>query len=620
MNPGAEWLEPDGAGGFASATASGERTRRYHAVLLVADDAAYRPRRPRQRHRSLGRHAGRAHLPEQSNATSPTSSIPTAPPTSTGFAHHPWPTWRFRLPDGARDRAGDRLPAARRDLARAGASRGDGPLPPVRPPAPISGRDYHALHHENPAFDFTRDDRARRVTWRPYPGLPADRRRRQRRVRPRSPTGTAASSTARSARAGSTAWRTSPRPASSRWDLPPAPACNSARPRHGADAPGDARRPARRKPAARAPSRLHRAADAYIVRRGAGKTVIAGYPWFTDWGRDTFIALRGLCLATGRLDDAARDPARMGRHRVEGMLPNRFPDAGEAPEYNAVDASLWFVDRRRTSTSQRGRRREPTRRQLWRRGATRSSTATPRGTRYGIRVDDDGLLAAGAPASQLTWMDAQGRRLGRHAAPRQAGRGAGALDQRAPHRRRLVTRAGPQLERAPAPRFRRPLLERHRLPARRRRRRPRPDRRRDPPEPDLRRRRPAPRRSSTARPRRPPWSTWSRRELLTPLGLRTLAPGDPGYVGRYARRRRASATARITRARSGRGCSARSSKPGCASAATARPRSARPAPASSPRCSRHLDGPASATSPRSPTATRRTTRAAAPSRPGLWES
>ena len=90
-------------------------------------------------------------------------------------------------------------------------------------------------------------------------------------------------------------------------------------------------------------SRLHAAADAYIVQRDDGKTIIAGYPWFTDWGRDTLIALRGLCLATGRLD-VARDILLAWSSTVsQGMLPNRFPDQGGQPEFNAVDASLWFI-------------------------------------------------------------------------------------------------------------------------------------------------------------------------------------------------------------------------------------------------------------------------------------
>ncbi|MEO6271255.1 MAG: amylo-alpha-1,6-glucosidase [Lautropia sp.] len=72
-------------------------------------------------------------------------------------------------------------------------------------------------------------------------------------------------------------------------------------------------------------------------------SIIAGYPWFTDWGRDTFIAMRGLCLATGRLDVAREILLAWAATVSEGMLPNRFPDRGDRPEYNSVDASLWFV-------------------------------------------------------------------------------------------------------------------------------------------------------------------------------------------------------------------------------------------------------------------------------------
>src|SRR5262249_37780686 len=91
------------------------------------------------------------------------------------------------------------------------------------------------------------------------------------------------------------------------------------------------------------PTRLERAADAYVVRRGTGKTIVAGYPWFTDWGRDTVIALRGLCLATGRLDDARAILLAWSGAVSDGMLPNRFPDRGAEPEFNAVDAALWYV-------------------------------------------------------------------------------------------------------------------------------------------------------------------------------------------------------------------------------------------------------------------------------------
>ena len=79
------------------------------------------------------------------------------------------------------------------------------------------------------------------------------------------------------------------------------------------------------------PSRLHKAADAYLVQRGTGKTIIAGYPWFGDWGRDTFIALRGLCFATGRYEDARDILVEWAGTISEGMLPNRFPDKGRLP-------------------------------------------------------------------------------------------------------------------------------------------------------------------------------------------------------------------------------------------------------------------------------------------------
>lgn len=90
-------------------------------------------------------------------------------------------------------------------------------------------------------------------------------------------------------------------------------------------------------------TRLHRAAADYLVLRGRGRTIVAGYPWFTDWGRDTFISLRGLCLATGHIEEAGRILTEWSQLVSEGALPNRFPDHGDVPEYNSVDASLWYI-------------------------------------------------------------------------------------------------------------------------------------------------------------------------------------------------------------------------------------------------------------------------------------
>lgn len=143
--------------------------------------------------------------------------------------------------------------------------------------------------------------------------------------------------------------------------------------------------------------------DAPRLRRS---TVIAGYHWFTDWGRDTMIALPGLCLATGRHDVARDILTSYAAYFSEGMLPNRFPDQGETPEYNAVDAALWFFHALDAAVQQTEDGWELAR-ELW--GVLKESVDWHlRGTRYGVRVDPaDGLLQAGVPGMQLTWMDAR---------------------------------------------------------------------------------------------------------------------------------------------------------------------------------------------------------------------
>jgi predicted glycogen debranching enzyme len=152
------------------------------------------------------------------------------------------------------------------------------------------------------------------------------------------------------------------------------------------------------------------AADQFIVSRPSltdpdGKTVIAGYHWFEDWGRDTMIALPGLTLATRR-PEIARSVIRTFAHHVsQGMLPNRFPEAGEHPEYNTVDATLWYFEAIRafhaaTNDDDLLRELYPILEDIldWH----------TRGIRYNIRLDStDGLIYAGEPGVQLTWMDAK---------------------------------------------------------------------------------------------------------------------------------------------------------------------------------------------------------------------
>jgi predicted glycogen debranching enzyme len=151
------------------------------------------------------------------------------------------------------------------------------------------------------------------------------------------------------------------------------------------------------------------AADQFIARRGlaanGGSTVIAGYPWFGDWGRDTMIALPGLTLSTGRPEVAARVLRTFAAHVDAGMLPNRFPDQGDMPEYNTADATLWYfnaVDEYVAATGDLALLRE-----LWP-VLTDIVAWHLRGTRHGIAVDPaDNLLRAGEPGVQLTWMDAK---------------------------------------------------------------------------------------------------------------------------------------------------------------------------------------------------------------------
>ena len=152
------------------------------------------------------------------------------------------------------------------------------------------------------------------------------------------------------------------------------------------------------------------AADQFIVKRALpeqpeGRSVIAGYHWFADWGRDTMIALPGLTLTTGRPDIARRILLAFARYVDAGMLPNNFPDAGGKPEYNTVDAGLWYFEAIRQYFAATGDMH--TLQDLFPVLAGMVD-AHAKGTRYQIHVDPaDGLLYAGEPGVQLTWMDAK---------------------------------------------------------------------------------------------------------------------------------------------------------------------------------------------------------------------
>jgi predicted glycogen debranching enzyme len=150
---------------------------------------------------------------------------------------------------------------------------------------------------------------------------------------------------------------------------------------------------------------LLRAADDFIVRRGREAcSIVAGYPWFTDWGRDTMISLPGLTLATGRVEEARKIIDVFLASMKDGLIPNRFSDSSSDAEYNTLDATLWLFEAVRSYYDITGdgefvadvlpKLREAISHHL-------------EGTRFGIKADDDGLLRGGTEGVQLTWMDAK---------------------------------------------------------------------------------------------------------------------------------------------------------------------------------------------------------------------
>ncbi len=151
------------------------------------------------------------------------------------------------------------------------------------------------------------------------------------------------------------------------------------------------------------------AAEVFVTERQTDQshrtTILAGYPWFADWGRDAFIALPGLLLATGRFDEAKSVLTTFAAVADKGMIPNRFDDRSETAHFNSVDASLWFINAAFQYLQASGDSETFTRQLLptirW------IVDSYHKGTRFGIRADADGLITAGDEETQLTWMDAK---------------------------------------------------------------------------------------------------------------------------------------------------------------------------------------------------------------------
>jgi predicted glycogen debranching enzyme len=411
-----EWLEADGLGGFASGTVCGIRTRRYHALLLAAaTPPVNRMVLVNGLDAEVELAAGRFALSTQRYA--PGVDVPDGVDRLSSFDLDPWPRWTYAVPGGQIEQELF-VPKDRAAVVLRWRWKGDAASPlklHVRPF--FSGRDFHTNHHENPAFQFAPREVPEGLCWHMYDGVP-EVTVRSNGIYHHEPAWYRNFLYDEEAARGFDATEDLAAPCRYELDLAAGPAVlifytgNLGLPL--APSPQDATAVAeslarielKRRAAFASPHQ--RAADAYIVRRGEGRTIIAGYPWFGDWGRDTFISMRGLCLAGGRLEDARKILVAWAGQISDGLLPNRIPDHGEAPEYNSVDASLWyavvvheFLDAARSNPALTAERHQL----LDTAGAI--LTAFLHGTRYGIRCDDDGLLACGVPGVQLTWMDAK---------------------------------------------------------------------------------------------------------------------------------------------------------------------------------------------------------------------
>ena len=410
-----EWLETNGIGGFASSTVNGCNTRRYHGLLV----AATKP--PVGRLVLLSKFEetlivnGRAY--ELGTNRYPGTVHPKGFQLLKQFQLDPFPTFRFRV-DGVEIEKtlfmlqGENTTVI--EYALKSAPETFTVKLELRPL--IAFRDYHSLTHENGVIDPSVDRQRELISVSPYQGLPAlylannaheventgnwyrnfeyeAERDRGLDFQEDLFNPCVLSFDLNSTRKATVIASTEPH------DVKAAEECR-------------ARELSRREDnARRSPinddfiNSLTAAADQYVVSRGNQKSVIAGYHWFSDWGRDTMIALPGLTLPTGRHDVARSILRTFAQHVDQGMLPNRFPDAGETPEYNTVDATLWFFEAVRAYLAYTGDL-VFVQNELYD-VLTDIINWHVRGTRFGIKLDSAGLLNSGEDGVQLTWMDAK---------------------------------------------------------------------------------------------------------------------------------------------------------------------------------------------------------------------
>jgi len=410
-----EWLETNGMGGFASSTLNGLNTRRYHGLLV----AATKP--------PVGRLVLLSKLEETLFIDGRAFDLGTN--RYPGVVHpqgfhylkqfrlDPFPVFTFEIQGVQIEKTVFMVQGENTTVVQYDIENGRKANPAQLELRPlIAFRDYHSLTHENEALDRRLDIRSGLAGISPYPGLPKLYLAHD--ARELESTGHWYRNFEYDAERerGLDFTEDLFNPCVLRFDLKTqvqATIIASTQPRNTALASVYRRTEVsrRRTVELRSPvedgfvKSLTIAADQFLVSRGSEKTVIAGYHWFTDWGRDTMIALHGLTLPT-HCYDAARSILRTFAHHVDrGMLPNRFSDGGETPEYNTVDATLWFFEAVRAFLAYTGDL-EFVRNDLH--GVLSDIISWHvRGTRFGIKMDSSGLLNSGEAGTQLTWMDAK---------------------------------------------------------------------------------------------------------------------------------------------------------------------------------------------------------------------
>jgi predicted glycogen debranching enzyme len=333
------------------------------------------------------------------------------------FQYDPWPRWRYRLNDRLVVEQELIVPHGKSAVALSWKCAGT-PEPGTKLKVRLflAGRDFHATHHENASFRFDGQQDFERIAWWPYDGVPGVIARSNGAYRA-DPTWYRNFLYTGEQGRGLDCCEDLASPGIFEFDLSRKPAVlvlsADGQVLNRIDSTEDLfvhLRHAERTRRRGFSTPLERAADAYLARRGTGKTLIAGYPWFGDWGRDTFVAIRGLCIATGRLDDARDILLEWAGVVSQGMLPNWFPDQGELPEFNAVDASLWYIVAVADYLRAIGKHSESAHSDDI--GKLRAAVEAilagySADTRFGIGRDEYGLLSAGQSDYQLTWMDAR---------------------------------------------------------------------------------------------------------------------------------------------------------------------------------------------------------------------